>query len=150
VAPIVVRAQRTVNAPASVVYSYVADMEHHQRFLPGEFSDFTVQSGGVGAGTVITFTVTAAGRRRDFRMRIDEPDPGRVLTETDQNSSLVTTYTVTPAAPRSSLVEIVSTWQGASGIGGIFERTFAPPATRRLYAKALDRLDTYVREHPPA
>jgi hypothetical protein len=147
-APIVVSTQRTVNAPADVVYSYIADMQHHQRFLPGEFSDFTVVSGGVGAGSVVTFTVTAAGRRRDYRMRIDEPDPGRVLTETDQNSSLVTTYTVTPASPETSTVRIETTWQGATGIGGFFERTFAPPATRRLYAQALDRLDTYVRDHP--
>jgi hypothetical protein len=147
VAPIVVRAERTVHSPAPVAYSCIADMEHHQRFLPGEFSDFQVVSGGVGAGTIITFTVTAAGRRRDYRMRIDEPEPGRVLTETDQNSTLVTTYTVTPAGDGCQ-VSIETTWQGATGIGAVFERALAPAVTRRLYAQALDRLDAYVRTHP--
>lgn len=145
-APIVVRTQRSVNAPAEVVYGYIADMrEHHPKFLPAQFSGFEVESGGVGAGTVTRFTVTAGGRKRDYRMGIDEPDPGRVLTETDANSTLVTTYTVTPAG-ENSLVEIQTTWKGASGIGGFFERTFAPRAVERMYAEALNRLDAYARE----
>jgi hypothetical protein len=149
-APIVVRAQRTVNAPADVVYGYIADMrEHHPRFLPAEFTDFQVESGGVGAGTVTRFAVTAGGRTRNYHMRIDEPEPGRVLTESDMNSSLVTTYTVTPREG-SCLVEIQTTWQGAGGIGGIFERAFAPRAMQRIYAQALDRLDAYVRERSSA
>jgi len=41
----------------------------------------------VGAGTVHSFKMTAGGRARDFRMRVAEPDPGRVLTESDERSS---------------------------------------------------------------
>ena len=42
-----------VGAPADVVYGLIADMrEHHPRFLPPAFSDFAVEEGGVGAGTV--------------------------------------------------------------------------------------------------
>jgi len=149
-APIVVRAERTVDAPAEVVYGYIADMrEHHPRFLPAEFSDFRVESGGAGAGTITRFTVTAGGRKRDYRMRVDEPEPGHVLTESDTNSSLVTTYTVTPQGA-SSLVQIQTTWQGAGGIGGIFERAFAPKVMQRIYAESLNRLDAYVRDHPSA
>ncbi len=84
-----------VHAPADVVYGYLADMrEHHPKFLPPAFSGFEVESGGVGAGTVIRFNLAAGGRTRQFRSEIAEPEPGRVLTESDTNSSAVTTFTV--------------------------------------------------------
>jgi hypothetical protein len=146
VAVIRVSAVRTVGAPADKVYGYIADMrEHHPRFLPPAFSDFRVESGGAGAGTVTRYKLTAGGRTREYRMSVAEPEPGRVLTESDTGSSLVTTFTVTPQGGESR-VEISSTWQGASGIGGFFERTFAPRAVRRLYEDELSRLDAYARE----
>ena len=45
------------------------------------------QSGGVGAGTITRFKVTAGGRTRAYRMLVDEPVPGRVLTK-DTESAL--------------------------------------------------------------
>src|SRR5918911_5263291 len=96
-ATIHVAAERTVDAAAETVYGYLADMrEHHPRFLPPAFSDFQVESGGVGAGTVTRFKVTAGGRAREYRMQVAEPEPGRVLTESDTNSSLLTTFALTP------------------------------------------------------
>lgn len=139
-----VSAEGPVAGPAEAVYGYIADMNQHQNFLPPQFSDFHVESGGVGAGTVTTFKVTAGGRTRDFRMECSEPEPGRVLAETDKNSSLVTTFTVTPDGARSK-VKIETTWDGASGIGGFFERTFAPRAMRGIYLDELARLDQYAR-----
>ena len=32
--------------------------------------------------------MTTVGRARDFRMRVEEPDPRRVLTESDERSSM--------------------------------------------------------------
>jgi hypothetical protein len=140
-----VRAEALVRAPGDRVYGYLADMRaHHPRFLPPAFSHFEVESGGVGAGTVIRFTMTAGRRTRAYRMVVAEPTPGRVLTESDTDSSLVTTFTVTPEGERSR-VEIATTWDGAGGIGGFFERTFAPRVMRRLYADELARLDAYAR-----
>ena len=139
-------AQRTMEAPAETVYRCIADMrEHHPKFLPDAFGGFKVESGGVGAGTVVHFDVTAGGRTRAYRMQIDEPEPGRVLTETDTGSSLVTTFTVTPDGERCG-VRIVTTWQGAGGVGGIFERLFAPKVLRGIYVDELDRLDAYARQ----
>jgi hypothetical protein len=143
-----------VHAPPAAVYGYLADMRtHHPKFLPPAFSDFTVVEGGVGAGTVTTFTVTAGGRSRSYKMRLSEPEPGRVLQETDENSSLVTTFTVDPVESagaanvgQHSRVRIRTAWQGAGGIGGFFERTFAPRAMRSLYDDELRRLDAYARE----
>ena len=145
-ATILVSAERTVEAPAGVVYGYVADMrEHHPHFLPPAFSDFRVESGGVGEGTVTRFTVTAGGRTRPYRMKVAEPEPGHVLTESDTNSSMVTTTTVT-AQGGMSLVQISTAWEGAGGIGGFFERLFAPRVMRGIYADELERLDAYARE----
>lgn len=138
---------RTLAAPADVVYGCIADMrDHHPLFLPPAFSGFEVESGGVGAGTVVRFTVTAGGRQRAYRMEVSEPEPGRVLVESDTNSSLVTTFTVEPRGT-SSTVRVTTTWTGAGGIGGFFERRFAPKAMERIYADELDRLDAHARGH---
>jgi polyketide cyclase/dehydrase/lipid transport protein len=144
-AKIVVSAERVVDAPADAVYRYVADMrDHHPRFLPPAFSDFRVESGGAGAGTITRFTVTAGGRSREYRMKVDEPEPGRVLTESDTASSLVTTTTVAPR-DGASLVRISTSWDGAGGVGGFFERMFAPRAMRAIYTDELERLNAYAR-----
>jgi uncharacterized membrane protein len=146
----VASAEATVGAPADVVYRYLADMrEHHPHFLPPAFSEFQVESGGVGAGTVARFKMTAGGRTREYRTQIAEPEPGRVLTESDMNSSAVTTFTVSPQGA-VSLVRISTAWNGASGIGGFFERMFAPRALQAIYADELKRLDAYAREHRAA
>jgi Polyketide cyclase / dehydrase and lipid transport len=146
---IVVCAERVVDAPADAVYRYVADMrDHHPRFLPPAFSDFRVESGGTGAGTITRFTVTAGGRTRDYRMKVDEPEPGRVLTESDTGSSMVTTTTVS-RQDGDSLVQICTTWDGAGGIGGFFERMFAPRVMRAIYVDELERLNAYAREQRP-
>lgn len=139
-----------MDAPAETVYRYLADMrDHHPRFLPPAFSDFHVESGGVGAGTVAGYKLTAGGRTREYRMKVAEPQPGRVLTESDMGSSAVTTFTVSPRGA-TSVVEISTAWDGAGGIGGVFERMFAPRVLRAIYVDELKRLDTYAREHRSA
>lgn len=145
-----VSAEGHVDAPPATVYGYLADhREHHPHFLPPAFSDFQVESGGVGAGTITRFKVTAGGRSRDYRMEVAEPEPGRVMTESDMNSSLVTTWTVTPENGVSR-VRISTTWDGAGGVGGFFERLFAPRVMRGIYVDELQRLNAYARERATA
>jgi uncharacterized protein YndB with AHSA1/START domain len=144
VATIEVSEARRINAPAEAVYGYISDHEQHQRFLPPAFSDFEIESGGVGAGTVTRFKVKAAGGTRAFHMRVEEPEPGRVLTESDMNTDLVTTWTVTPDG-EACRVEISTVWS-APGMIGFLEGLLAPRAMRRLYADELERLDAYARE----
>ncbi len=138
-------AERVIDAPAETVYGYLADERQHSQFLPDAFSEFQVETGGVGAGTITRFRVTTGGRSREYRMEVAEPEPGRVLTESDMNSSLVTTFTVEPRGERS-LVKISTGWQGAGGIGGFFERLFAPRVLGRIYADELGRLNEYARQ----
>jgi hypothetical protein len=149
-AEIRVAAERLINAPAELVYRYLADYrDHHPRFLPPAFADFQVEAGGVGEGTVVRFRLTVGGRSRNYRQRVTEPTPGRVLRETDLESSAVTTCTMTPDGDHSR-VRIETTWQGAGGVGGFFERLLAPRLFGRLYADELDRLDRYAQEQGPA
>jgi hypothetical protein len=77
-------------------------------------------------------------------MHVEEPEPGRVMTESDADSDLVTTWTVTPDGD-ASRVEIATAWS-AGGLPGFFERLLAPRAMRRLYADELERLDEYARQ----
>ena len=142
-------AERTIDAPAEQVYGHLADMHQHPRFLPPAFSDFKVEEGGVGAGTVTSFAVTAGGRTRNYRMRVTEPEPGRTLVESDANSSLVNTFNVEPQGDKS-LVRISTSWDGAAGIGGFFERTFAPRALQRMFLDELERLNAYALDQRPS
>ena len=144
-----VEQEGAVGAPAQLVYRLIADDEHHQRFLPTGFSDFKVLEGGIGAGTLHRFTVTAGGRSREYTMRVAEPEPGRVITETDQSSSLVTSFTVAPSGDTCRVL-ISTIWNGTGGVGGFFERFFAPRVLRRMYADELTRLDRYAREQAAA
>jgi uncharacterized protein YndB with AHSA1/START domain len=145
-----VSAERTVDAPADTVYRYIADMrEHHPRFLPPAFSGFQVESGGVGAGTVMRYKLTVGGRTRELRVTVAEPEPGRVLTESDAASNAVTTFTVAPEGG-AARVRIHSAWDGADGIAGALERMLAPRMLRAVLTDELGRLDAYAREHRPA
>src|SRR5918911_1048185 len=90
-------AERSMDAPADVVYRCIANYREHHRpggFLPPSFSDFSIERGGVGAGTVISFTMTLGGRTREMTQTVSEPEPGRVLVES--GSGVRTTFSVQP------------------------------------------------------
>ena len=138
-------AEGVVAAPAPDVYRYIADYQiHHHRFLPPAFSDYRVEAGGVGDGTVVAFRVTVGGRGQDYRTRIAEPEPGRVLTESDPGAGTVTTFTVEPEGEHSR-VRIETVWR-KGGLAGAIEKLLAPRLLRPLYADELARLDRYARE----
>ena len=53
-----VSSEKQIHVPADRVYRYIADYaHHHHRFLPDTFSDFKVEEGGYGAGTVVSYNV---------------------------------------------------------------------------------------------
>ena len=59
---IIASAEGHIDAPARRVYHYIRDFrEHHPRFLPPQFSDLQIETGGVGAGTVHSFNMTLGG-----------------------------------------------------------------------------------------
>ena len=139
-------AERTIPAPADAVYALLADYRNgHPRILPPAFSDLTVLRGGVGAGTEIRFALELAGRRDVVEASVDEPEPGRVLSETYPKKSAVTRFTVDPAGSQSH-VRIETTWKSSRGLAGLIERIVAPRLFRKLYAEELDLIERWATE----
>jgi uncharacterized protein YndB with AHSA1/START domain len=139
---VVATAERIVRAPVEQVRTALADYEGtRRRLLPEQFSDYRVESGGQGAGTRVHWRFAATSKRvRDQLLEVSRPTAD-TLVETDANSSMVTTWTVHPADAGLTTVRVRTTWNGAGGIGGFFERTFAPKGLRRVYDDILGRLD---------
>ena len=138
---VVATAERVVRAPADRVRAALADYHGiRRRILPEQFRDYGVDAGGQGAGTRVHWRFAATSKRvRDQVVEVAEP--GGDLVERDTRSSMVTTWTVSPADAGATTVRVRTTWNGAGGIGGFFERTFAPKGLRRVYGDMLDRLD---------
>jgi hypothetical protein len=138
-------AERTIDAPAAHVYNLIRDFErHHPRFLPPQFGDLEIEYGGVGAGTVHSFTMTVGGRTTAYRVRVGEPQPGRMLIESDSSKRMLTTFTVDPEPYGRARVRIHTRWH-AQGIAGLVERFVAPILLKRVYREELRLLDGYAR-----
>ena len=140
-------AEQLVDASPAAVYSVLADYTtHHPRIMPAPpFSDLEVESGGVGAGTVFHITVRMAGRRQRLHMRVAEPDPGQVLTETNLDTGAVTVFNVAPGDDEArTRVRMSSQWETASGLRGLADLLVTPLLMGRMFAKQLRQLDRYM------
>jgi hypothetical protein len=142
---VVATTERRLNAPVERVRAALADYAGTRpRILPEQFSDYRVEAGGIGAGTRARWRFAATSKRvRDQDVEVTEPD-GTTLVETDRNSSMVTRWTVRPASGGATTVAVRTTWKGAGGIGGFFERTFAPKGLQRVHGTMLERLEREV------
>ena len=137
-------AERTVRAPAAAVYALLADYrDGHPRILPPAFSDLTVLRGGIGAGTEIRFALTLAGRKQEGEARVEEPEPGRVLSEIYPEKNAVTRFIVDPVGSQSR-VRIETSWEPSRGLAGLIERLIAPRLFRKLYAEELDLIERWA------
>lgn len=138
------RTTRTIGAPAERVRAALADYTTiRPTILTDAYRDYRVEAGGQGAGTRVHWTLQATKSRvRDQTVEVGEA--GDALVEKDTNSSMVTTWTVAPAGDAST-VTVETTWNGAGGIGGFFERTFAPRGLARIHDGVLANLEAAVR-----
>ena len=132
-----------INAEPKAVLNAVADYrEVRPRILSSNYSQYRVLKGGHGQGTVAAWRLQATkSRSRDVEASVDVA--GHTVIEKDANSSLVTNWTVAPAGPGSS-VTVKTTWNGAGGIKGFFEKTFAPLGLRKIQAQVLENLKKQV------
>jgi hypothetical protein len=98
VKPQIASAAKIIHAPAEVVYHILADFRNqHPHILPKQyFQSLEVEEGGFGEGTITRFQMRLLGQTQRFRTLITEPQPGRVLVETDTITGTPTTFTVTP------------------------------------------------------
>jgi Polyketide cyclase / dehydrase and lipid transport len=136
-----VRAASTIliNAEPAAVLSAVGDYRGvRPKILSSHYRDYQVLEGGHGQGTVATWKLQATESRvRDVRANVDVA--GHAVIEKDANSSMVTNWTVAPAGPGSS-VTVTTTWTGAGGVKGFFEKTFAPLGLRKIQSEVLANL----------
>jgi uncharacterized protein YndB with AHSA1/START domain len=142
------QAERLIGAPPAAVYAVLADYTtHHPRIMPAPpFSDLEVESGGVGAGTIFHINVRMLGRRQRLHMRVAEPAPGQVLTETNLDTGVVTEFTVAPRDGGSrTLAGMSSEWESKGGVRGLVDRLVTPRLMGRMFAKQLHQLDQYMR-----
>ena len=142
---VVATAERVVRAPADVVRAALADYAvTRPAVLPEQFSEYRVDAGGQGAGTRVHWRLQATAKRVRVQDVVVTEGPDGALVETDGNSSMVTTWTVSPDDAGVSTVRARTTWTGATGIGGFFERTFAPKGLARIHEALLERLEHTV------
>jgi hypothetical protein len=141
-----VTAGRTVAAPAATVYGIIADYrEGHPSILPPRyFEDFRVEAGGQGAGTRIRFTMRSYGNRVACQADVTEPEPGRVLVETDSKTGTITRFIVEPLEPNRSRVTFETDYRTV-GVRGWLESLLVPRYLKTVYAAELDLLESRVR-----
>jgi Polyketide cyclase / dehydrase and lipid transport len=135
-------ADRTIGAGTEKVFAALGDYTGiRSKVLTEHFSEYEVREGGQGEGTTVHWKLAATSKRvRDCLMSVTVPEEG-TLVEKDANSSMVTTWTVAPAG-EGARVRVRTTWDGAGGIGGFFERTFAPRGLQRIYDGQLAKLES--------
>ena len=113
------------------------------KILTENYLNYKVEAGGIGAGTVVTYRLHAANRERGYSIQVSDPGTGKVLQEKDAGSSLVTMWTLAPTEDgQKTRVQLTSDWEGGKGVGGFFEKTFAPLGLRRIYTEILSKLAT--------
>ena len=132
-----------IDAEPQTVLSAVADYQTvRPKILSSHYSGYQVLEGGQGAGTVATWKLQATKSRvRDVKATVDVA--GHTVIEKDANSTMVTNWTVAPDGTGSS-VTTKTTWAGAGGVKGFFEKTFAPLGLKKIQAEVLANLKKEV------
>ncbi len=132
-----------IDAEPAAVLDAVADYQGvRPKILSPQYSEYRVLKGGHGRGTVATWKLQAT-KSRVRQVQADVDLAGHTVIEKDANSSMVTNWTVSPAGPGSS-VTVKTTWTGAGGIKGFFEKTFAPLGLRKIQDEVLANLKKEV------
>ena len=136
-----------INAPVAAVYRMIADYRQgHPRIVPPRyFKNLKVIEGGYGNGTLIEFDMIALGSTQHARARVTEPEPGRVLVETDLDRGYVTTFTVSPAGG-GTRVTISTELLVRSGILGAIQRRIFSAYLTRVYRAEFEQLTKVMGE----
>ncbi len=141
---------RLIDADSSALYRCLADFENHfPQLLPPSFTQYQVETGGLGEGTIISFDLTANGTTQRFRMRISEPILGKVITGFDQRALVIATIRLRRERMQQVQVEIDTSWPTERGIRSLKSRLYAYVVLRPQLIRLLDRLEKHVRTLPP-
>jgi hypothetical protein len=134
-----------VEASPARVYALLRDYEQgHPRILPPQFSNYQVEQGGQGAGTIIGFTLGS----HNYRGEVEEPEPGRVLVERYRTQKFETRFLVEPTTSLTqSSVTLQTIVPGRRFLAGLYrwvmKKTLAP-----LYREELRLLNEVLQQQP--
>ena len=133
-----------IDADPATVLDAIADYQTvRPKILSPQYSEYQVLQGGPGQGTVAKWKLQATESRvREVQANVDVA--GHTVIEKDANSSMVINWTVAPAGPAGASVTVKTTWNGAGGVKGFFEKTFAPLGLRRIQDEVLANLKNEV------
>lgn len=132
-----------INVVPAAALAAVADYQKvRPKILSPQYSEYQVLQGGQGPGTVAKWKLQAT-KSRVRNVQVDVDVAGHTVIEKDANSSLITNWTVTPAGPGSS-VTVKTTWTGAGGVKGFFEKTFAPLGLKKIQSEVLANLKSVL------
>ena len=139
------RASKMIRAPAEIIYRIIADYRHgHPNILPKPyFLSMDVEAGGYGAGTIVNFEMRLLGQRQAFHSLITEPEPGRLLVETDLRSGIPTSFHVIPTGNKDETQVTIST--ELKGINPI-QSFLAKMLLQRVYNEELKLLAKFAEE----
>ncbi|KZS67661.1 polyketide cyclase [Mycobacterium kansasii] len=128
-----------INAEPAAALDAVADYRNvRPKILSPQYREYQVLEGGQGQGTVAKWRLQATKSRvRNVQVNVDVA--GHTVIEKDANSSMITNWTVAPAGSGCS-VTVKTTWNGAGGVKGFFEKTFAPLGLKRIQGEVLANL----------
>lgn len=143
-----VEAAHIIDARPEAVYAVVSDYHvGHAAIVPKPyFTPLIVEKGGKGEGTVLRGSVKVFGNEYPFHQLVTEPEPGRVLVETDIDTGQWTRWTFEAQnGGKATRVTITSDFPPSAGIVGWLERFTKPAITRNIYNQELRNLAEYVR-----
>lgn len=144
--PQIATVSKIISAPVEEIYRIIADYRTlHPFILPkGYFISLEVEEGGFGNGTIINFKMRILGQTRSFRSLITEPEPGRLLVETDIKSETPTSFRVASIGnDRQTRVTISTELKGRNVVEGLIAKMIL----QKIYCEELDLLATMAENH---
>lgn len=132
-------ATRVIDVPTEIIYNIIADYRNmHWLILPKEyFLSLEVEEGGFGAGTVINFAMRLLGQTQSFHSLITEPEPGRLLVETDIKSGIPSFFHIVPIEKEQQTRVTISTELKGRGV---VESWVAKMILQKIYRQELELL----------
>lgn len=131
-----------ISAPPKVVYNIIADYKNgHPKILPKPpFVSLVVEEGGFGAGSVLKVQMKVAGKLQTFKTVVTEPEPGRVIVESN-DTGYITTFIVEPRNDgKKSYVTFITEIPNDSKLSKKIEFFFSKMILPAVYKKELENL----------
>ena len=141
--PQIPTASKTIPASAEIIYNVIADYRNsHPQILPKPyFLSLDVEEGGFGAGTIVQFQMRLLGQTQSFRSLITEPEPGRLLVETDIKSGIATSFHLAPLSDNQHTRLTISTeLKSRNPVEGFIAKI----VLQKVYVQELELISRYA------